>query len=246
MLPTSTRHHRLHYIWLAATLLTLSTALTASTAALAQAQSTRGPYLGASIGGAGIDADIATGWAPAGGLLVGTRLTRRWDVEGDVVFPGRESTRTYGGGANDSPSLLVVPEGTPPAERDRYGIWMRHHNSRTVHAAMSGVVIFRLSLPEAPRLTLGLIGGLSAQRVTDRRDRTVTRVGPGVPANHHWIRDDSEVWPRTIGGPIIGAQLAVALTRHLSVVPDLRYHYGSLGDEINNLLQPSVRIAWRF
>jgi len=29
-------------------------------------------------------------------------------------------------------------------------------------------------------------------------------------------------------------------------VPDLRFDYGSIGDEINNALRSSVRVLWRF
>jgi hypothetical protein len=29
-------------------------------------------------------------------------------------------------------------------------------------------------------------------------------------------------------------------------VPDVRYDYGSIGDEINNWLRPSVRLLWNF
>lgn len=42
-------------------------------------------------------------------------------------------------------------------------------------------------------------------------------------------------WPRTRLGAV-----------RLSAVPDLRYYYGSLGDEINNLVVPSARLVWRF
>ena len=51
---------------------------------------------------------------------------------------------------------------------------------------------------------------------------------------------------RNIGGPTIGANLAIALTPQLSIVPDVRYDYGSIGDEINNTLRTSVRMQWRF
>ena len=42
------------------------------------------------------------------------------------------------------------------------------------------------------------------------------------------------------------ANLAIAVTPRLSIVPDLRYDYGSIGDEINNALRVSVRLQWRF
>jgi len=33
---------------------------------------------------------------------------------------------------------------------------------------------------------------------------------------------------------------------HLWVAPDVRYDYGSIGDEINNALRTTVRVGWRF
>lgn len=220
--------------------------LVLSAASAGFGQSAPRSYVGAAVGGALLDADIATGASPSAGLVFGARVAPRWDVEGEVMFPRRGFTRAYGGGPDDTPSGLIYPPGTPPEQRDLFGIWTRFNNARDVHMTVSGVAIFRATFERVPRLSLGLLAGLSVHRVTDTRIRTVVRVGPAVPADHPARRDQSEIWPRTLGGPTVGAQLSVALTPHLSVTPDLRLHYGSLADEINNIVQPSVRMTWRF
>jgi hypothetical protein len=51
---------------------------------------------------------------------------------------------------------------------------------------------------------------------------------------------------RNLGGPSFGGSLSIAITPRLSVVPDVRYDYGSIGDEINNALRTSIRVLWRF
>ena len=43
-----------------------------------------------------------------------------------------------------------------------------------------------------------------------------------------------------------GVGVNVALTPHLSVVPDLRIDYGSIGDEIENAFRPLIRMKWSF
>jgi hypothetical protein len=51
---------------------------------------------------------------------------------------------------------------------------------------------------------------------------------------------------RALGSLSFGAAIAVDLTRHLVIVPDVRYDYGSIGDEINNSWRAGTRILWRF
>lgn len=226
-----------HNLWLSALALTL-------VASAVEAEPS-GPYVGALLGATRIDADIATGTAPSGGFIVGARLTPRWDLEGTVTFPTHGATRSYGG-ADDAPSFWVGPADTPAQARDRYGIWISHRNTRDVHVAMSGAAIFKTPITPSRRVGLGLVAGLSVQRVTDAYERTVVRVGPGVPEDHPLARDSAETARRTIGGPLVGIQLAIDVTRSLTVAPDIRLYYGSVGDEINNLVQPTIRATWRF
>jgi hypothetical protein len=40
--------------------------------------------------------------------------------------------------------------------------------------------------------------------------------------------------------------MSLALTPSLSLVPDVRIDYGSIGDEIENAIRPSIRVRWSF
>jgi hypothetical protein len=92
----------------------------------------------------------------------------------------------------------------------------------------------------------GLIVGVTNQRVRDRTDYTPVRVGPAVDPNHPYASPHAETSSGTEGALTIGANVAIAVTPHLFVVPDLRYDYGSIGDETNNALRSSIRVLWRF
>jgi hypothetical protein len=96
------------------------------------------------------------------------------------------------------------------------------------------------------RVTPALILGVTNHRVRDRTDYTPTRVGPGVDPAHPYARPHAETSTRTLGALTIGAHVAIALTPRLAVVPDVRYDYGSLGDEIDNSLRSSLRVMWSF
>ena len=130
-------------------------------------------------------------------------------------------------------------------ELERLSVITRFDKEREVTASLSGVVV--IHPPAGQRVTPGLIVGVTNQRARDRtilyadvdpgRRRSAASVGRRahriVVAQHR--RPDRRA-----------RNLAIALTPHLSIVPDVRYDYGSIGDEINNTLRTSVRLQWRF
>jgi hypothetical protein len=109
---------------------------------------------------------------------------------------------------------------------------------------ISGVAIFHA--PIHRRVELGFIAGVTNHRVTDLRNYKPVRIGEGLDPDSPRVRASSEVHTRNLGGPTIGANVSIALTSHLRIVPDVRYDYGSIGDETNNALRTSVRVHWRF
>ncbi len=111
-------------------------------------------------------------------------------------------------------------------------------------ATLSVVVVLRPA--PGKRLTPGLILGVTNHHVRDRTVYTPVSIPEGIDPQHPSVVGSSETHSRNIGGPTIGANLAIALTRQLSIVPDVRYDYGSIGDEINNSFRTSVRMQWRF
>jgi outer membrane protein with beta-barrel domain len=209
-------------------------------AASADAQPAGRFYAGAAIGGFRVSADEVDGSAAAASVLGGVAATPWLDVEVDVAFPASSFTRSYGG---DALSLSFAPHGASREELERFGIWLRYDKRRDVTASLSGVAIFH---PSRGRVKPGFIAGVTSQHVRSRTDLTPVRVGPGVDPANPWASPRAETDSRIIGALTLGAQLAIAATSHLYVVPDVRFDYGSIGDEINNALRSSVRVMWRF
>ena len=212
--------------------------LVATVVGHADAQTPGRFYVGGSVGGFSVNADHVDGRSPAAGVLGGVSLKPWLDIEGEVVIPTRHFTRIYGG---DVVSSSFAPPGSPDFER--LGVVLEYQNQRNVSMSISGVAIFHGSVH--PRVEVGFIAGITNHRVTDRTVRTPVRVGEGLDPTVYGVQR-VEVHTRNLGGPNFGANVAVALTRHLRIVPDIRFDYGSIGDEINNALRTSVRVHWRF
>jgi hypothetical protein len=205
----------------------------------AHAQSGLGPYVGGSLGSFSVSADDVEGRSAAGGIVGGLALSRYVDAEFEVAFPTDTFTRSYTG-----ISVSFAPPGASRAEIERLGVVTRFDKERDVTASLSAVVI--IHPPPGKRLTPGVIVGVTNQRTSNRASYTPVSIPEGVDPGHPAVVGRTEVSTRNIGGPTFGANLAIALSPHLFIVPDVRYDYGSIGDEINNTLRTSVRMHWRF
>jgi Outer membrane protein beta-barrel domain len=205
----------------------------------ANAQTGLHPYVGGSLGSFSVSADEVDGRSVAGGFYGGLAVGKYVDVELEVAFPTDTFTRSYTG-----VSTSFAPPGASRAEIERLGVITRFDKEREVTSSVSGVVIIHPAMGR--RLTTGLIVGVTNQRASNRTTYTPISIPEGVDPQHPSVVGRTEASSRNIGGPTIGANLAIALTPHLSIVPDVRYDYGSIGDEINNTLRTSVRMQWRF
>jgi hypothetical protein len=205
----------------------------------AHAQAGLRPYVGGSLGSFSVSADDVEGRSAAGGIVGGLALSRYVDAEFEVVFPADTFTRSYTG-----ISVSFAPPGASRAEIERLGVVTRFDKERDVTASLSAVVI--IHPPPGKRLTPGVIVGVTNQRTSNRASYTPVSIPEGVDPGHPAVVGRTEVSTRNIGGPTFGANLAIALSPHLFIVPDVRYDYGSIGDEINNTLRTSVRMHWRF
>jgi hypothetical protein len=206
---------------------------------LAQAQPAFRPYVGVSVGSFSVNADEVEGRSAAAGVLVGTALSRFVDFEFEAQFPTDAFTRSTTG-------VLVsfAPPGSSREEIERQGAVIRIDRARDVMTSLSAVVVIHPA--GDARIKPGLIAGVSNQHVRDRRVYTPVSIPPGVDPMNPAVVQRGESATRNLGGPTIGGNVSIAVNRHLHIVPDFRFDYGSIGDEINDAWRASVRTLWRF
>jgi hypothetical protein len=197
------------------------------------------PYAGGSIGAFSVSADEVDGRSAAAGLVVGLSVWRYADVEVEVLRPTSAFTRSYTGISHS-----FAPRGSTREEIERLGVVARFDRKREVTSNISAVIIFRPPLTE--RIRPGVLIGVANQHAKVEGAFTPISIPEGVDPLHPSNAATVERSTRNFGGLTIGANLAISISRHLDVVPDLRYDYGSIGDEINNAFRTSVKVVWRF
>jgi Outer membrane protein beta-barrel domain len=206
---------------------------------LAYAQPALRPYVGASVGSFAVSADEVDGRSASTGLFGGIGVSRSVDVEFDATFPTDNFTRSYSG-----VSVSFAPPGSSRAEIERLGVVTRFDKEREVLSNISVVVVIHPAGDS--RVKPGFIAGVTNQRARMQTVYTPISIPDGVDPTHPAVAAHVERSTRNLGGPAIGGQLSIRVTPHFFVVPDVRYDYGSIGDEINNALRTSVRLHWRF
>jgi hypothetical protein len=210
-------------------------------AAPAAAQTNGGLYVGGSIGAHRGSADFVSGWLGSGGIFGGVGVNPWMDVELDWQRPiGTLREERVG------TSLSFAAPGSSRDEIERLSVVTRFVEERRSRSLFSVGVAFHpdrdLPLRVTPRLFVGLVGHWVEDRTTldhlvippGVTRAEVDRAMPPQPPSH-----------RNLGGITVGAALTFRLTPHVSLAPDLRYDYGSIGDEIDNALRMSMRVTWR-
>lgn len=207
--------------------------------ALARAQPVAESRLFAGVVGgvSATSADHAAGPTGSGGVTAGVRVLPWLDVEVDVLGGAGALTREYTG-----PSVSFAG---PDARAEDFVI-TRFVNERRTRASIAvGVSLHPRRSPG--RLMPRLFAGFANHWVRDRTMLEHVALPQGVTLEQVNRALPPEGWrTRSLGGPSVGASVAIALSPRLSIVPDVRYDYGSLGDEINNVLRTSARVLWRF
>jgi hypothetical protein len=198
-------------------------------------------YVGATLGAHHESSDWAGGGdALSGGIVGGAWLTNSIGVEFDLSRPHATFTHEYEGF-----STSFAPLGSSREEIERLAVYSRFTHQRTVRWSLSvGMVYQKRVHPRwSPRLFVGV-----TNRFVEERDRfTPLRYPDGVdPQRLASVRATDHAFERTLGAFSGGVGVVFAATRHLSVAPDVRFDYGSIGDEINNGARTSVRVLWLF
>jgi hypothetical protein len=161
---------------------------------------------------------------PYAGVTFGTHVEKADDVRGSSpalgVVAGIPFTARW---------TLEVEASRPTGVFSRTTDLFRREREVTSSISVGAVFRPRLHPRIAPRIFLGVTN----HHVIERTTAFTT-----IPAEQQFTRN--------LGGPSIGGGAAIALTRRLALAPEVRYDYGSIGDEINNVWQTSIRILYGF
>ena len=187
-------------------------------------------FAGVTAGSSSTHADFVNGHCGTFGVFGGFGWTPWMDVEAEFDWLGAALDRDYSG------TSVILPEGP---------VVTRFNNTRDMKTSASVGVSFHSAARH--RIVPRLFVGLTAYRVEDQ----VRLEHLSIPAGVSREQLDRMLPPQTprawsIGGPTVGASLAITAGPHLVILPDVRFGYASLADEINTMLRGSIRVAWRF
>jgi hypothetical protein len=188
-----------------------------------------------------VSADQADGTVPTVGVAATWPLKPWIDLEGEFATATGTHRREYTGWL-----ISFAPEGAPRDVVEANAVITRIIDERKIDWLFSLGVLLHSSRPQwrvRPQLSLGLTN----HRVRDQSQLEHLVLPPGVTlADVQRRLPPQPPWRRNVGGLTAGVSVVIALTDRLAVVPDLRYDYGSIGDEINNALRSTVRVRWLF
>ena len=204
------------------------------------AQTPRRGHITAILGAYRVDSDHVDGTSPGIGVAGGVRLTSRLHAEVELVRPAGTFFREYTG-----TSISFAGPGSSRAEIERLAVVTTFSYERRVLHTISGGVVFHART--GGRWTPLFYAGVTNQHVVDVSRTVPVRFPEGVdPEKLARVVPTEERHVRNLGAFTGGAGVSVALTSRLSIVPDLRIDYGSIGDEIENAIRPSIRLTWSF
>jgi len=190
----------------------------------------RALFAGGAAGSSLTRADFVDGRSGTLGVFGGFGLTPWMDVEAEFDWLGAGLGREYSG------TSVILAEGP---------VVTRFNHARSMKTLASVGVSFHTSARH--RVTPRLFVGLTSYRVADQVVLEHVSVPPGVTREQlDRILPPQAPWSRSIGGPTVGVSLAIAAGPHIVILPDVRFDYASLADEINNMLRGSIKVAWRF
>ena len=212
------------------------------TASQSLAQTEGRVSIGAGIASYHVTSDhVGSATIPTFGVAATIEVMPWFDVEAHVLGSSgtlrRERTGT---------SISFAPPGSSREEIERQAVLTRFVDERRIRAVLSVGTAFH-PRRDRYRLLPSLFVGVTSHLVQDRSLRDPLQLPPGVTLEQVLrIVPRDEEHSRALGSITVGGGLAVALSRQLTLAPELRYDYGSIGDEINNAARASLLVLWRF
>ena len=193
-------------------------------------------YSGAAVAADGLDRKGHTqiGATPAVGGFLGWRFADSWSAELHL-------DRAFGKSSPWRFDELLYTEQTLRSEI--YG--------RTVLVERAGAGVSVLAVWKSPpsgRVRAAVTMGVSMRRFERQRTTTVTRVGPDVtlPPEHPLRQGRNETAQFTSRGLSGGLFVPIAISRGVTIAPEVRLTGGLRDRNIFNQLYAGVRVLWGF
>lgn len=197
-------------------------------------------YTGLSLGSNFVTADpIDASRVGAVGAVVGIRLRPSISVQFEVEQGFGKLSRVYEGIGTS----FAGPNATRE-EIERLGVYQRFEHYWNPRVGWSGLVVWRDAQPR--RIGVALFGGVTATRYRERLRITTLRVPAGVDPDSRAIQPSSLDVHQMRGGLTGGLMVPITLAGRVVLAPEVRYIYGSFGDEIYKVFGSGVRVLWRF
>jgi hypothetical protein len=197
-------------------------------------------YLGAVAGSNVISAeDTDRGAVGAVGGTVGVKVASTVLLQLDLVHGAGELSRQYEG--------IGVSFAGPNASRDeieRLGVYQRFDRTWRPQFGWSAVAVWRDAQPR--RVSAAVFTGLSATWFDARHTITTLRIPEGVDPNNRFVQGSIETFTATRGGIVGGVMVPIKARNDVTIAPEIRYLYGSFGDERYTAFTTAVRLLWRF
>jgi hypothetical protein len=222
---------------------TLVTAVLFSVLGLSVASAQDSPrlYAGGALSASRVTADEVKGATPTGGVIVGVRLTPSFSVEADVSRGFHKIQRSYEG-----TSQSFAPPGSSYDDIVRQAVHRRWDIEWTPTLNLAALAVWRSTSPS--RVGAAVYGGVTLARYREET-RTVVTALPAVvpvPPDSPSLLPTEQIGTRNRGGLTGGLMIPIRIAGSLSVAPELRVVYGSIGDEKHNLVRGGLRVLWGF
>lgn len=188
-------------------------------------------------GGAGGSTSVA-------GLQTTFRISRTFGVEAEVTGAKNRIDRSYEGrfvSYAKAPATREEIERLAPTARRSLG-WAPGAGWSVAATARGSIM--------TPRVSLAVKAGVSARRYLETSSFTLLSIPDGLdPARvERDFQNLNSAQRRTRGGLLLGMDVAVAITSHIIVGPEIRFVYGGppqVGNK-HRELGLGLRGAWRF
>jgi hypothetical protein len=198
-------------------------------------------YAGTAVAAQQISADDVDGGTSSIGAVVGVRLTPAFSIEFEASAGLGEASRVHSG-----TFISFAGSGASRDEIERLGVTMQSDTRWNPGFGWSALAMWRSTGPE--RIGVAVFGGVTTTHYDERRTLTVLNIPAGVDtteAELHRMMPD-EQGSRMRGGLTGGVLIPIRLTQQISVAPEFRYTYGSIGDEKYNTLGGGARVMFGF